>query len=101
MLSATAESGAGGAAGAPCTEITAGELTLDAVSTNFASYQYALSPELGAADTDVLAVDFYTGGSYNGQLTGNFTLGTGIDQNFATCARCVGDSQRDASSGRW
>ena len=49
-------------------------------------------PNLGTAAADSIRIEFYgstAGPNLDGEAKGTFNLGTGIDNNYATCARCV------------
>jgi hypothetical protein len=88
--------GAGGNGGSSgkCTELTVGSVMYyrDLTdSPDIAVYVYRTN-QFGAASADYLEVQFYSSSydsSDNGEDTGTFTLGTGIDANFKTCARCL------------
>ncbi|HEV8548861.1 MAG TPA: hypothetical protein VGQ57_07535 [Polyangiaceae bacterium] len=90
------KSGAGGNGGSSgkCTELTVGSVMYyrDLTdSPDIAVYVYRTN-QFGAASADYLEVQFYSSSydsSDNGEDTGTFTLGTGIDANFKTCARCL------------
>ncbi len=92
--------GASGTSG--CTEITpedAVSMSIDPPDPDFRSvvYNFALAEQLGSSLADLLDLQFYTGTSFDGDLTGTFDLGDGIDENFSTCARCV-LVERDATT---
>jgi len=55
----------------------------------YTSYEYNIDPQIDTAASDYLWVDFYVTGEYDGDLTGTFDLGTGADENYASCSRCV------------
>lgn len=93
-----ASGGVGGTAGAGgCAELTMGELLSvhpaadpDPDPGTFASSAFlSLTSPLGGSAPDILTTSFYTGGGYNGHLTGTFALGTGAEANYETCERCV------------
>ena len=88
------DAGAGGAA-ERCTEII--ELTyslgaLDLTDPSFlnAVYRYDSDPAFGKGISHI-AFEFYQDdvGDLDGASKGDFTLGTGIDDNYSSCARCV------------
>ena len=86
--------GDAGGAGVPgCSETieitTHGAPTPD-LQSSYTSYEYNVDPQIDTAASDYLWVDFYVGGEYDGDLTGQtFVLGTGGDENYASCSRCV------------
>lgn len=100
------EAGSGGEAGDPvtpgCTEVRpTGFMSADIddadPSSTSAFYRFSLS-NIGSSLADEIWFEFYDGeGNYNGVETGTFALGSDIDQNFETCARCVRGRQ-DLSS---
>ncbi|HTQ05172.1 MAG TPA: hypothetical protein VMI54_15015 [Polyangiaceae bacterium] len=88
--------GAGGESPGGCSttiEITPhGAPTLDdetSASIPYYDYQYDVDPQIGSPASDYLWLDFYTSGGYDGDATGLFHLGTGDEENYATCSRCV------------
>lgn len=88
--------GTGGTGDEPtCTTITVGpDMYLNDIgeAPDFAAYLYETSPLGAAGDLDLLNVLFYAStqsSGYDGEDKGIFQLGTGIDANFETCARCV------------
>lgn len=101
-LAGSTSAGAGGQGGQghDCVEITRGEVAFTdlgnaphaAIYAFHADATHAKTP-LGDADTvDYLEVQFYASTFNpidNGEATGTFELGTGIDENFETCARCL------------
>jgi len=88
-------SGGGGTAGtAGCVELTPGvalAMSVDPPDPDFRSvvYDYAIDEQVGSALDDILGIQVYSGTGYDGQLTGTFTLGTGVDDNYSTCGRCI------------
>ncbi len=87
--------GAGGNGGASsCKEITLPSMMWlrdVSQSPDFVDYEYRINA-LGGSSPDYAYVDFYGPGvdpSYDGDKKGTFSLGTGTDANFETCARCV------------
>jgi hypothetical protein len=86
--------GGGGTAGSPpCTPITIGGVAIDlSYAPDIASYGADVSPELGNGNPDLLVLSYfatYDGVPAGGDETGTFELGTGIDENYETCARCL------------
>jgi hypothetical protein len=49
----------------------------------------SLTSPVGGDASDILTTSFFTGGGYDGHLTGSFSLGTGDEANYQTCQRCV------------
>ena len=101
-IAGTTSAGAGGESGRTndCIEITRGEVAFtdlgnapDAAIYAFHADAVHKKQPLGDADTvDYLEVQFYASTFNpidNGEATGSFELGTGIDANFETCARCL------------
>ncbi|HEV8247544.1 MAG TPA: hypothetical protein VGP93_17325, partial [Polyangiaceae bacterium] len=85
-----------------CTElsgITFSYFDLSSASTNY-YYYMTFSPALGAADDDLLSLEFFDGSGYDGALTGSFTLGQGNEANYATCSRCVMVRQDALAAGQ-
>jgi len=98
---AAGDAGSGGEAGEPvtpgCRELT----SLTRVKTTvdetegpaFVSTQYAYEflPNLGSSLGDELLMEFYQSEDegLDGAASGTFELGTDIDINFETCARCL------------
>jgi hypothetical protein len=94
--SGSSGSGGSGAVGGspPCIEITVSATFRDIVvdnslSPHLVSYEFDIDPELGGAVGDLLEVQFWNGGSFNGVATGVFPLASGRDANNSTCARCI------------
>jgi hypothetical protein len=86
--------GSGGSGGLPCIEITGLNYSsgaIDQTDPKFltARYDYATSPNVGSAGQSSLSFQFYQATDVNGAATGTFELGTGIDSNYSTCARCL------------
>jgi hypothetical protein len=57
-----------------------------------AVYSSATTPNLGTAAADGLQIEFFgsaAGAGLDGEAKGTFNLATGIDNNYATCARCI------------
>lgn len=87
--------GSAGAAGEPgCSSTTeimiTGAPSLDPeLDYGYYSYEYNLDPQIGTAAADYLWLDFYFGGEYDGESTGTFELGSGAEENYASCSRCV------------
>lgn len=89
--------GEAGEAGAPgCREVTSidyEKMTLDTEDPEFliAEYLFAFLPNLGSTLGDQISMQFYESPdeSLDGAATGTFALGTDIDANFETCARCL------------
>jgi hypothetical protein len=99
----TVGTGEGGAAGAPtipdgCAEIQPGSIFYAFTSTadpNYGGYLAFVSPNLGSADEDVMALEFYTND------TGTFEFGKGVNKVFSTCEQCFTVNVPDGSnSGR-
>lgn len=94
-------SGTGGAAGtggsggkSNCTEITLQEvvgMSVDPPDPTFrgTSFDVAIQQQLVGSAEDFLGLQFYSGTNFDGQATGTFELGTGIDSNYSSCGRCV------------
>jgi hypothetical protein len=100
--------GAGGSSGSGGSGGSSGELgcsdTIEITTTgdwtvsydgSLTSYSFNLSPQLTPCSgcqgplPDYLWIDFYTGGEYTGADTGDFVLGVGEEENYASCSRCV------------
>jgi hypothetical protein len=87
--------GSGGVAGSPpCIEITVSTTFSDIVvdnsqSPHLVAYEFDIDPELGGAVGDLLEVQFWNGGAFDGVATGVFPLASGRDANNSTCARCI------------
>jgi len=92
-----AHGGAGGTAGAGgnCTEITITSTMAIRDLTkapNAVDYEYQtnnIGLTVGMNTADLFILDFYAGKTYDGDQTGTFTLGTGEEANYQTCARCA------------
>jgi hypothetical protein len=91
-------SGNGGTAGSggksACPDLVLQEvvgMTVDRSSASFLNsvFDVAIQQQLVGSAEDFVGVQFYAGDAYDGQLTGSFELGTGIDDNYETCGRCV------------
>jgi hypothetical protein len=89
--------GEAGSAGAPgCRELTAFDLVESKVDDDeptflISQFVYEFVPNLGTSRVDNLLLEFYESADegLNGAATGTFELGTDIDVNFETCARCL------------
>lgn len=97
------DSGEGGAPG--CRELASidyDETKLDATDPEFliAEYTFAFLPNLGSSLGDQISMQFYESPdeSLDGAATGTFALGTDIDANFETCARCLRLYQDESST---
>jgi hypothetical protein len=60
-------------------------------------FDVGIQQQLVGSAEDFVGLQFYAGSSFDGDATGSFELGTGIDDNYETCSRCV-LVERDASS---
>jgi hypothetical protein len=98
------DSGSGGSAG----KSSCPELTLQTVvgmdvdrsgSPSFLSaiFDVGIQQQLVGGAEDFVGIHFYAGDNYDGAATGSFELGTGVDDNFESCGRCV-LVERDASA---
>jgi len=91
----TGNAGMGGSP--PCTPITTTILDKSVSSTttlNSANLSSVFTPDFGDELTDdVVSLQLYDGVfedvNYHGADLGTFELGTGLDDNYDTCARCV------------
>ncbi|MFO0613851.1 MAG: hypothetical protein U0414_14760 [Polyangiaceae bacterium] len=87
---ATTSSSSSTGGGTTCTEITAGNFWgVIADPAGGALYRALSAPNYDGATADILNVEFYAGGTFNGQNTGTFDLSMGGDDNYETCSRCV------------
>jgi hypothetical protein len=101
---AASDAGASGAGGAPGTRVC-DEVFPDgdffflssASFPGYAPYGALLSPNISTPAADFFLLEFF---SQAATTTGVFALGTGDDDNFATCTRCVSVSDGSAS-GRY
>jgi hypothetical protein len=93
--------GSGTAGSPPCTPLTIGGVSIDLNSApDIASYSADISPEIGGSSPDLMILSFfatYNGVPVGGDDTGTFELGTGVDENYETCARCL-DLHEDSSA---
>jgi hypothetical protein len=87
--------GTGGSGGkAACPELTLQEvvgMSVDPPDPTFRStvFDVGIQQQLVGGAEDFVGLQFYSGDNFDGQLTGSFELGTGIDDNYETCGRCV------------
>jgi hypothetical protein len=64
----------------------------------FVIFSFAIAPSLGLTTyRDTLEIQFWSGTSFDGALTGSFSLGAGRDANNLTCSRCLLAYQDDGA----
>lgn len=95
--------GTGGSGGkSSCPELTLQEvvgMSVDPPDPTFRGtvFDVAIQQQLVGGAEDFLGIQFYAGANFDGDATGEFELGTGIDDNYESCGRCV-LVERDASA---
>jgi hypothetical protein len=101
--SGSGNAGTGGSGGkSGCSEITLQGVVgmeIDPPDPSFRSavFDVAIQQQLVGGAEDFVGFQFYSGDNFDGQQPGSFELGTGVDDNYATCGRCV-LVERDAAA---
>ena len=86
--------GSGGSGGSACGELSL-ENPVGHVYTDSAIYAWNATFPPPLVAVGAFTLEFYFGLSYDGERTGTFTIGSGIDEDYATCARCLHATTND------
>jgi hypothetical protein len=54
-----------------------------------AVFNVAIQQQLVGSAEDTVGFQFYQGDAFDGAATGTFELGTGVDDNYSSCGRCL------------
>jgi hypothetical protein len=102
-------SGNGGSSGnagtggsSACPELTLQNVVAISVDPPDPSFRWtivnvAIQEQLVGGADDLARFEFFSGDAFDGDATGTFELGTGVDDNYETCGRCL-LIERDATT---